>query len=367
MNRKFKLILAAILVVVLIASSYAMADDTPNSNESETSSDPGFVFNTEQGSIWILLPKDGDNWRQIPNSDALFTICDARDMITVCRGANSYDTGKTPISSYQVYEKTFDTAEGAFTVTGFVTVIEDATAVIEAVDSFQYTPFGNDDDDDWPEYDVADLDTAGYCTEPDGANVYYGPAADEEIINEVEYEEIVDITGVVMDDLYYSGWLRVNLDGETGYVWGDFFNLCNQEEDPEDDFDPEEYEAQNNYQKVTKSRTLYFRLNNRGVYGARLHVKMYNSDNQMCREERSATVLTSQIRFLEWYTKPDQYAYAEVGVEIFNGFKWMTAKSYDRYDAYVLYDAALRQVSYTCTGTLINKKIQGKAEYYETV
>ena len=99
MKKKYQTILATVLAVTLIVTCYPMADDTPDPTDTETDSETAtetdtetdsetesgswFLFDMDQGKIWIQLPKDNDDWAQIQDPSSLAAISDGTDMITV--------------------------------------------------------------------------------------------------------------------------------------------------------------------------------------------------------------------------------------------------------------------------------------------
>lgn len=260
MGKKWKLFLSVILTLTLIGSIWVLADDASEQDAAAEAEETEYVFTTEVGEIHIQLPDDGDTWAAIQDPSSWFAICDGKDLITVDYYSDQEPPEEEDVDDEhyeEVVREQFDLDEGSFVVTGYVTDKADMEAIRESVNSFQLLPAES--------YDISELDATGYCIADDGANVWAEPSTDADIIGEVAAGDSIPVVGVVELDETFSGWLCVDYNGQTGYVWGDFFSSI----DPEADLDSPEDDAENESHEDYEYR---FSLHNSGWYVARMRV-----------------------------------------------------------------------------------------------
>jgi len=395
MKKKYQTILATVLAVTLIVTCYPMADDTPDPTDTETDSETAtetdtetdsetesgswFLFDMDQGKIWIQLPKDNDDWAQIQDPSSLAAISDGTDMITV-----NFESDEKPADKKEegdgnyreVYQQSFGTDGGNYIVTGYMSNDEDSQEIKESVDNFEF--YYPEDTDDL-EYEIGEVKKNGYCTGSDGAYVYDLPSMNVgSVIGIINYGETVAVTGIVKDDQFYSGWLRIDQDGETGYVYASFFSYRDPKRDIPDltddirkeiekreqaakEYDPakaEEAKAEEaaknviNEKKAYDGRRVYIVLDDSVGYEVRLNVRLVDYNGKARDAEYLGRVKgPRQNKIMCVYFFSDVDAYLEVAVEKKDGGHWICPTSYDRYDKTVLNDRKLSWISCSSTWT----------------
>ena len=361
-----------------------------------------YVFETEDGQVCFELPADGDDWTIIDDPASWFAISDGKDLITV--DFLSYDNPAPDVEIgdewYQeVYQENYDTNSATFVITGYVTNQEDTDAIIESVSSFmvllnQDEPDddgtvldadengSDDEEDDWDatevdfdikgddsdtaendadnaeddsEYDLNELDIAGYCTQEDGVYVWDGPSTDSTIIGSLDYDEQVLVYGVVLADEAYTGWLCVDFDDRTGYIWGDFLSSL----DPEEDFDLASLAyAEDDDPDGDARDQVPFVLFNDGWYVAKLWVEFLDG-NKTYYNYYTGSVIIGDFKTI-WLDIPDDPEYCWVTLMMYE-FGWEDTHLCDLYQN--LDDPNVAEVCCFSTGTTFKPKFKSHEEF----
>ena len=320
MKRIISVMLIIMLSMPFVQTVYAEPDEDPDNVSSEYDADENAddyddmgeqdsVFYTGNGTIYISLPEDGDNWMEIYDPASWFAVTDGRDLITVDHLSDPDPDEEVEVEGEwfeEVYQTICYAGDDAFTVTGYVSDEDDADMIKDSVNSVQILEYEPDDEEDTeedteedsPDYDIREIDVMGYCTEPDGVNVRSGPSTDDTVIGDCSYGEQLYVAGMVTEEGADTGWLCVDYDGENGYIWGDFFSPGDPDEEDDDLSDNPEISGDYPYPGNTQVR-----LENKGWYVAKLWVQIHY-DNGGVLDYYTDSAAIEQSKEL-WFDFPD--------------------------------------------------------------
>ena len=238
-NRLLVLLLAFIMAfsVTVMAAEPADPAQTP-AEPAAISDDSVKVFETQDGVLSIVAPKDNDRWAVVQDDQRWFVMSDGTDSITVDHYSNG-DTlpaaalAKDPI--VQVYQVHYSTENEVFVVTGSVKIVEDMPYIRDSVNSFQVLKYDTKTaDQPQPEATIGirEIESDMYCNTPDGVNVRESYSTASNIIGEIAYKEKVFVIGEVTKNGGDTGWLKIKYGSGEGYVYDEWFDI-NPPSDPE--------------------------------------------------------------------------------------------------------------------------------------
>jgi len=330
MKTALTLFLAAILIMSF--PTVAFADDVPGSD---------YVFELDNAELYITLPEDYDNWTAVQDPASWFAISDGRDLITVNPLSDDDPEAEEELWGEwfdEVYQEYYSTENETYVITGFVTDADEADAITDSVSSIQILPYqadqDNTDDPDYTDdsdvqgdagdgYDLEELDIMGYCTEEDGSNVWSSPSTDDGLIGVLAYEEGVPVIGLVTEDGASTGWICVNYDGMTGYIWGDFLSPSYPDQEEANQADV----LNDSWSKEGKEA---FALFNDGWYVAKLWIQLRNDDDQIIDYYTDSVAIGSYS--YKWLDIPDGYHIACLSLMIVDIAGWEDTGLYYMYE-----------------------------------
>jgi len=330
MKTVLSLFLAAILIMSFL--TVASADDVTESD---------YVFELDNAELSITLPEDYDNWTVIQDPASWFAISDGRDLITVDPLSDDDPEPEEELWGEwfeEVYQEYYSTEDETYVITGYVTDADEADPITDSVSSVQIQPYQDDQDDsddlddsDVPDdeadgYDVEELDIIGYCTEEDGTNVWSSPSTDDGLIGVLAYEEEVPVAGLVTEDGAGTGWICVDYDGMTGYIWGDFLSPSSPDQDVPDLAD--EAGAMND--SWSNEGKEAFAIFNDGWYVAKLWIQLRNDDDEIIDYYTDSCAIGSYS--YKWVDIPDGYHIACLSLMIVDIAGWEDTGLYYMYE-----------------------------------
>ena len=196
------------------------------------SADAPKVITTDDGVLSIEIPDDGDTWDVVKDSDSWFAISDGKNSIVadhVINGPVLPEISVAKDTVAEVYQVIYSTKDEVFVITGSIADADDADAVKAAVSSFKVLEYGklNAPQDLGNGYALVPLNETRYCIDREGVNIRASYSRDSEAIDGFRYGDKVTVTGIVTKDGQESGWMQINHNGRTAYVWAEYFGANN--------------------------------------------------------------------------------------------------------------------------------------------
>lgn len=353
MKKVFSILLIAVMCLTVPVLAAEEAEDYPETD---------YVFELENGELYIELPQDFDNWNVINDPASWFAISDGRDLITINPVSDEDPAPEEEVRGEwfeEVCQEYYSAEDGTFVVTGYVTDPAEASAITDSVYSVQIFSYqaetdAEDEQEDVLAYEIEELDIYGSCTETDGVSVWSSPSTDDDLIGTIGYAEAVYVAGLVTEDGVGSGWLCVDYDGVTGYVWGDF--LAPQGEEVSDlALEAGAYnDAEGNEGKAL------FMLFNDGWYTAKLWVQLRN-DNEKIIDYYTDSVTIGKRKSIT-VDLPEGYHIAYVSLLYLDITGWDDPNLSDCYDN--LDNPRVAGTYCFSTGTTFRPKFKSHQEFY---
>ena len=202
--------------------------DTPAPASAPSQEESAKVIETPDGVLSINLPKDTAEWTVSQDSNGPFTLTNGTDRITIRHIANGdpLPVSQAPDEKYaEVFEVKYSTANEIFLVTGCVTDAQKMPAVRDAVCSFKVLKYDTLQKKEAPkEPEVREASETMYSTQSISVNVRKEPNTSCDVIGGIRYAEPITVTGYVVENGADTGWLRINFNGNTGYVHSSNFS-----------------------------------------------------------------------------------------------------------------------------------------------